>query len=121
MEENSRQSWNKGRKFTDKSILRSVKLIESCGHLVMHEATARKHAKRYLIEKNGNTCSICGITEWMGKPAPLVCDHIDGDSSNNNIENFRLVCGNCDAQLPTFKSKNKKGRLYDKQYYQKRK
>lgn len=43
----------------------------------------------------------------MGNPIPLVLDHINGKSSDNNLENLRLVCGNCDMQLPTYKSKNK--------------
>ena len=56
----------------------------------------------------------------MGKPVPLVCDHISGNSSDNEIENFRLVCCNCDAQLPTFKSKNRgNGRSYDRNYRRK--
>ena len=50
---------------------------------------------------------ICGQTEWMGKPIPLVLDHIDGNSDNFKLTNLRLVCGNCDMQLPTYKSKNK--------------
>ena len=33
-------------------------------------------------------------------------DHIDGNSDNWMDNNLRLVCGNCDMQLPTYKSKN---------------
>lgn len=110
--------WNKGKKFSQKTLNLTIDIIENKKHLTMHEATARKHAKRYLIFKNGNKCSICGITDWMGSSVPLVCDHITGDNTDNRIENFRLVCCNCDAQLPTFKSKNKgKGRKYDREYY----
>jgi hypothetical protein len=121
MSRNTRGGWNKDLKFTEKVLQRSIDIIESKEHLNMHEATARKHAKRYLMHFNGNTCSICGVTEWMDKPVPLVCDHIDGNSRNNNIDNFRLVCCNCDAQLPTYKSKNKNGRKYDREYYEKSK
>lgn len=63
--------------------------------------------KRYLIETRGHQCEICKQTEWMGQPIPLVMDHINGRSSENNLDNLRLVCGNCDMQLPTYKSKNK--------------
>lgn len=77
----------------------------------------RRCVKRYLVNTKGRACAICGITEWMGKPAPLIVDHIDGDSTNNRIDNFRLVCGNCDMQLPTYKSKNKKGREWRRKYY----
>lgn len=65
-----------------------------------------KNARRYLLEEHGNKCAICGITEWRGKPVPLVCDHINGDPYDHRIVNLRLVCANCDAQLPTYKSKN---------------
>lgn len=114
-------NWKKGKSFREEMLKRSIQIIENREHLKLHEATARKHAKRYLIEKYGNICSICKLSDWFGVSIPLVCDHIDGDSSNNSIENFRLVCCNCDALLPAYKSKNKKGRLYDREYYQKRK
>lgn len=111
--------WNKGRSFSDDVLKRTIDIIESNKHLNMHEATAREHAKRYLIHTKGHTCSICSNSIWNEKPIPLVCDHINGDSTDNRIENFRLVCCNCDAQLPTYKSKNKNGRKYDREYRRK--
>lgn len=74
--------------------------------------------KRYMIEKFGHQCSICKLTEWQDKPIPLVMDHINGNPEDNSITNFRFVCGNCDMQLPTYKSKNKgNGRAYRRQRY----
>lgn len=63
--------------------------------------------KRYVILTRGHACEICHQTEWMGQPIPLVLDHINGRSSDNRLDNLRVVCGNCDMQLPTYKSKNK--------------
>jgi len=47
-----------------------------------------------------------GISKWMNIQLPLVCDHIDGDAENTSLDNFRIICNNCDSILPTFKGKN---------------
>lgn len=68
-----------------------------------------KTIRRYLIKKHGNKCTICSVSgdNWNGKPMTLVVDHIDGDAYNYNVSNIRLVCHNCDSQLPTYKGRNK--------------
>ena len=67
--------------------------------------------KNFLIRERGVKCEICGITKWNGEPIPLVLDHINGNSYDNHLKNLRLVCGNCDMLLPTYKGRNKgKGR-----------
>lgn len=84
------------------------------GYFVGNAATI----KRLVVRNHGHKCSVCGLEEWCGQPAPLVMDHIDGNSDNWSVENLRLVCGNCDMQLPTYKSKNKgNGRHSRKQRY----
>lgn len=109
-----------GRVVRDK-IYNSIELIESGEIKNRDEVVIRRHIKRYLIHKHGHKCQICENTEWMGKPIPLICDHIDGDSTNSDISNFRNICANCDAQTDTFKSKNRgKGRKYDRERYVKR-
>lgn len=79
---------------------------------------SQRRVKKYLIKKFGDKCSICGIEDWNGKPLMKILDHIDGDHSNNNINNFRLICSNCDSQLPTYKARNKNGVKWRKKYYQ---
>ncbi len=67
--------------------------------------------KRYLIEKNGHKCSICGGTKWFNNLMPLWVDHIDGQGDNWEISNIRLVCPNCDFFSSTYCGRNKgKGR-----------
>ena len=76
-----------------------------------------RRIKDYIIKTRGHKCEMCGNTEWMGKPIPLVLDHINGNGLDDRLDNLRIVCANCDAQLPTYKSKNKNGmRKYRKIY-----
>lgn len=74
--------------------------------------------RRFLLRTCPHQYEICKETQWQGQPIPLVMDHIDGNSTNNIRSNFRLICPNCDALLPTYKIKNKgKGRAKRRQRY----
>jgi hypothetical protein len=71
------------------------------------ELKRRNRIKPLLIERDGYICSVCKNTTWLKKPITLWTDHIDGNASNNNTDNLRLVCPNCDSQSETFMAKNK--------------
>ena len=92
------------------------KVIEESGSTV---SFGKVTAKRYLLEVRGNFCSCCGKDAiWQSQPLVLVLDHVDGNPNNWNLSNLRLVCPNCDSQLPTYKGKNKgNGRHARRQRY----
>jgi HNH endonuclease len=74
--------------------------------------------KNYLLDLRGHRCEVCGISQWMGKPAPLELDHKDGNSSNNALDNIRLICPNCHSQTATYKGRNiGQGRYYRRERY----
>jgi len=68
-----------------------------------------RHIKRYLREKYGNECCLCGwskVNIYTGV-VPLVADHEDGNWRNNIESNLRLVCPNCDALSATYAGLNR--------------
>ncbi|KWX61377.1 HNH endonuclease [Mycobacterium sp. NAZ190054] len=77
------------------------------------------YVRDYLYEQQGRRCAICAISDsWNGQTLGLILDHIDGDPSNDRRENLRLICPNCDSQLPTYKARNRgSGRYYRRQRY----
>jgi hypothetical protein len=54
------------------------------------------------------SCEVCGIGNiWNNAYLPLEMDHIDGNSTNQRIENLRILCPNCHSQTENFRGKNK--------------
>lgn len=64
--------------------------------------------KRLVDELNWEyKCSRCGINEWLGEKLTLELDHINGNNTDNRIENLTFLCLHCHSLTPTFRSKNK--------------
>ena len=71
--------------------------------------------KKRLIESGlkKDKCELCGCSnEWNGKPLILQLDHINGNHSDNRLENLRIVCPNCHSQTETFSNKRAKKHNY---------
>ncbi len=76
--------------------------------LVKGRRTSRGHLKARLIAAGlkENRCEICGITRWMGKPVSMQLHHMNGDGSDNRIQNLQLLCGTCHSQTDTYGGRN---------------
>lgn len=70
----------------------------------LHSGVLNKH----LIKLRSRQCECCHNTEWLGKPINLQVHHIDGDRTNNTLENLQLLCPNCHSYTDNFGTKNKK-------------
>ena len=68
--------------------------------LVAGRKRGRGHVKARLLNEGlkQNRCETCGITEWRGKPLNMELHHVNGDGSDNRLENLQLLCGNCHSQ-----------------------
>lgn len=53
-----------------------------------------------------NVCSVCGISNWNGMGLKMELDHIDGNRSNHELKNLRMICPNCHSQTDTYRGKN---------------
>lgn len=52
-------------------------------------------------------CNICGLGAiWNELPLVLQLDHINGDNTDNRLENLRILCPNCHTQTDTFAGRN---------------
>lgn len=82
------------------------------------EYSLSKHIKRYMLDKAGNKCEICGwnqVNPYTNK-IPLEIHHIDGDYTNNKESNLKVLCPNCHSLTSNFKAANKNGRKGRKKY-----
>lgn len=48
---------------------------------------------------------------WLGKPLPVILDHVNGNNSDNTPGNLRYLCPNCDSMLSETRGGANKGRI----------
>jgi len=61
-------------------------------------------------------CEKCGCTHWNNQQIALQLHHINGDDTDNRLENLQILCPNCHSQTDNFcgrnAAKNDKVKIY---------
>lgn len=85
--------------------------------LDINSSLRSSHVKNLLYNMGikENKCECCGISEWNGKPIQCELHHINGDTTDNRIENLIILCPNCHSQTENFR--NRRGKSAHKEIY----
>jgi hypothetical protein len=96
--------WNVGLKFKPNPPKSLKNILVNPSHYQSHKLRLR------LIEEGYKThcCENCNNSEWLNLPIPLEIHHIDGNNTNNCIENLQILCPNCHALTDNYRGKNKR-------------
>lgn len=95
------QGWNVGLKFKPR-ISKSLDLI------LTENSTYQSYKllKRLIIEgKKEKRCECCGSIKWNGREIPLELHHINGNRTDNRLENLQVLCPNCHALTDNYRGK----------------
>ena len=62
-------------------------------------------------------CEKCGRTHWEGEQISLQLHHVNGDNTDNRLENLQILCPNCHSQTDNYCGANNRHDDVSKKYY----
>lgn len=96
------QVWNKN---PENPVYKDKYLPELCEHSSLSSSNVKNLV--YKLKLKENKCECCGLSEWQGKSIQCELHHINGDFTDNRIENLQILCPNCHSQTDNFRSRNR--------------
>lgn len=98
------QGWNVGLKFRPKEA------IDDKDVFIQNSAyrCSWRLREKYKKLTGKECCECCGLSEWQGKPLSLEIHHINGENTDNRIENLQLLCPNCHSLTKHYRGRAKK-------------
>lgn len=97
------------------SLKRLWKKRMSTSDMLVKSSSNSRNAelKKRIIEEKiiSYVCNCCGNEGfWNGKKLTLQLEHINGDNTDNRIENLCFLCPNCHTQTKTYAGRNARKR-----------
>lgn len=96
------QSWGRGARLGGREAEPLTALLVRGRRVATSKLRVRLLREGVLADE----CSGCARDTWEGAPIPLELDHVNGDRTDNRLQNLRLLCPNCHAGTPTYRGRN---------------
>ncbi|MCW2678824.1 MAG: hypothetical protein JWM62_225 [Frankiales bacterium] len=96
------QGWNRGVRLGGREA-EPLRTLLVRGRYVGTSRLRHRLLREQVLEA---CCAACGRDTWEGAPIPLELDHLNGDRTDNRLENLRLLCPNCHARTDTYRGRN---------------